>query len=114
MRFLRRLADGLKMMFVGIGLMLLPLTEFAYWRLNARKAAVWRDATAHGERGAKSKYTPSEKQMRRMGDRAPDFEDTLCPSRYSIRILDIAQVHRGLERAGTILGRVRQRARKMP
>ncbi|KAI0752396.1 MFS general substrate transporter [Daedaleopsis nitida] len=69
------LGHGIEMMFVGIGLVLLPITVFAYSRLNARKAAVWRDATAtaHGEKGAlQSKYTPE--QLRRMGDRAPDFK----------------------------------------
>ena len=57
-------------MFVGIGLVLLPITVFAYWRLNARKEARLRDAEEKGVKFA-------AEELRRMGDRAPDFSYTL-------------------------------------
>ncbi|KAI0708286.1 MFS general substrate transporter [Earliella scabrosa] len=64
------LGHGIELMFVGIGLVLLPVTVFAYWRLNARKEARLRDAEEKGV-----KFAPEE--LRRMGDRAPDFSYTL-------------------------------------
>ena len=57
-------------MFVGIGFISLPVTVLIYKRINAQRDAAVRDAN---ERGVK--YTPEE--LRRMGDRAPDFRYTL-------------------------------------
>ena len=58
------------MMFVGIGFVSLPITVLTYKWVNAK-----RDIAAKGgnERGVR--YTPQE--LRRMGDRAPDFRYTL-------------------------------------
>ena len=57
-------------MFVGIGFIVLPITVFSYKRINARRDAL---AKEDNERGVK--YAPEE--LRRMGDRAPDFRYTL-------------------------------------
>ena len=57
-------------MFVGMGFIVLPATVIAYKRINARREAAVKEAN---ERGVK--YTPEE--LRRMGDRAPDFRYTL-------------------------------------
>ncbi len=57
-------------MFVGIGMVLLPVAVFTYWRLNAAKAVRRRDAEETGVN-----YQPEE--LRRMGDRSPDFRYTL-------------------------------------
>lgn len=62
-----RVADGIEMMFVGIGILLLPIVVCAYWRINKHKEMVLREVEENG-----IKYTPEE--LRRMGDRAPDFE----------------------------------------
>ena len=58
------------MMFVGIGLVLWPVAVFAYTRANARKAAALRASETGGR-----KFSPEE--LRKMGDRAPDFVYTL-------------------------------------
>ena len=63
-------ADALSLMFVGIGLVSLPITVLTYRRINARRDAAMKDAA---ERGVE--YTAGE--LRRMGDRAPDFRYTL-------------------------------------
>ena len=57
-------------MFVGIGFFSLPLLVFAYWRENRRRDVVARENAEKGVR-----YTDDE--LRRMGDRAPDFRYTL-------------------------------------
>ena len=62
--------DGLEIGFVSMGLVLMPVTLFLYTRANARKDAELRKLAEGGE-----KYTPNE--LRRMGDRAPDFRYTL-------------------------------------
>ena len=62
--------DGIELMFVGIGFIALPATVIAYKRINARRDESVKVAN---ERGLK--YTPEE--LRRMGDRAPDFRYTL-------------------------------------
>lgn len=64
-------ADGIELMFVGIGFIAVPITVLAYKRINARREALVRDATEKGI----TRYTPEE--LRRMGDRAPDFRYTL-------------------------------------
>ena len=62
--------DALELMFIGIGFIVLPITVFTYKRINAQRDAAARDAN---ERGIK--YTPQE--LRRLGDRSPDFRYTL-------------------------------------
>ncbi|KAH9914901.1 MFS general substrate transporter [Epithele typhae] len=64
------LGHGIALMFVGIGFIALPIAVVSYKRINARREAAMREAD---ERGVK--YTPEE--LRRMGDRAPDFRYTL-------------------------------------
>lgn len=65
------LGHGIELMFVGIGFIAVPITVLAYKRINARRDALVRDATEKGI----TRYTPEE--LRRMGDRAPDFRYTL-------------------------------------
>ena len=64
------IVDGLELMFVGIGFVVLPITVIAYKRINARRDALVKEANEKGE-----KLTPEE--IRRLGDRAPDFRYTL-------------------------------------
>ena len=59
--------DAIEMMFVGIGLLLWPLVITIYVRLNRQKVAALRASQERGE-----KLEPEA--LRRMGDRAPDFE----------------------------------------
>ncbi|KAG2124884.1 MFS general substrate transporter [Suillus clintonianus] len=66
------LGHGLELMFVGIGLTLLPTVVFIYKRINAQRDTAERLAT---ERGEKVKYSVQE--LRELGDRAPDFRYTL-------------------------------------
>lgn len=61
-------ADGIELMFVGIGLITVPLLVLIYTRINAKRDA----AEQAGEKGAVSKD-----EVRRMGDRALDFRYTL-------------------------------------
>ena len=55
---------------VGIGFVSLPITVLTYKRINARRDAAVKDSKDRGV-----EYTPEE--LRRMGDRAPDFRYTL-------------------------------------
>jgi hypothetical protein len=64
-------ADGIEMMFVGIGLIAVPVAVFTYKRINANRDAAMSDA---GEKGA-AKLSSDE--LRRLGDRAPDFRYTI-------------------------------------
>ncbi|KAH9835015.1 MFS general substrate transporter [Rhodofomes roseus] len=64
------LGHALELMFIGIGLVFLPLTVLAYRSINKRRDLEQRRLD---ERGVK--YTVEE--LRRMGDRAPDFRYTL-------------------------------------
>lgn len=57
-------------MFVGIGLTFLALTVIAYKIINKRRDAWQRELEARGVR-----FTVEE--LRKMGDRAPDFRYTL-------------------------------------
>lgn len=63
-------ADSIELMFVGIGLVFLALTVMFYKRANKHRDVWQRSLEARGER-----YTVEE--LRRMGDRAPDFRYTL-------------------------------------
>ena len=62
--------DGIELMFVGIGFIALPIVVLAYIRINARRDAAVKEAE---EKGIKL----SPEQLRRLGDRAPDFRYTL-------------------------------------
>ena len=62
--------DGIELMFVGIGFIALPIVVLAYVRINARRDAAVKEAE---EKGIKL----SPEQLRRLGDRAPDFRYTL-------------------------------------
>ncbi|KAH9919559.1 MFS general substrate transporter [Fomitopsis serialis] len=64
------LGHAIELMFVGIGLVFLPLTVLAYKWVNKRRDIEQRQLE---ERGVKY----SDEELRRMGDRAPDFRYTL-------------------------------------
>jgi len=59
-------------MFIGIGLIVIPLLVFSYIRINRKRDASEKAAL---ESGGPATYTVRELQM--MGDRAPDFRYTL-------------------------------------
>nr|VWP02019.1 Hyaluronate lyase (EC (Hyaluronidase) (HYase) [Ganoderma boninense] len=61
---------GVELMFVGIGFIVLPIVVLLYKRINARRDAIVKEANESG-----TKFTPEE--LRRLGDRAPDFRYTL-------------------------------------
>lgn len=63
-------ADAMALLFIGLGLVVTPLTAYVYMRLNARRDELQREADTSG-----IKYSPEE--LRRLGDRAPDFRYTL-------------------------------------
>lgn len=62
--------DALELMFVGIGFIFLPITIVAYKRVNAQRDRQQREMEANG-----IQYSVDE--LRRLGDRAPDFRYTL-------------------------------------
>jgi hypothetical protein len=59
-------------MFVGIGFIVIPIIIISYVRINKKRDEAQRQAL---ERGETKKYT--NKQLRELGDRAPDFRYTL-------------------------------------
>ena len=59
-------------MFVGLGLVTVPIAIVTYIQINKQRDAAQREAL---ERGEVNKFTA--KQLREMGDRAPDFRYTL-------------------------------------
>ncbi|KAI0649688.1 MFS general substrate transporter [Trametes meyenii] len=61
---------GVELMFVGIGFIAVPVTVLVYKRINARREELVREANETG-----LKLSPAE--IRRLGDRAPDFRYTL-------------------------------------
>lgn len=63
-------ADGLELLFIALGLVLTPITVLIYMRINARRDVLQQEASEKGIR-----YDPEE--IRRLGDRAPDFRYTL-------------------------------------
>lgn len=63
-------ADALELMFVGIGLIFVPLTMLTYKYINAKRDALQLEASEKG-------VQLSAEELRRMGDRAPDFRYTL-------------------------------------
>ncbi|KAF8184699.1 MFS general substrate transporter [Pholiota molesta] len=66
------IGHGVELMFVGIGFIATPAVVLLYIRINKQRDAAQREALENGE---KNKYT--DKQLREMGDRAPDFRYTL-------------------------------------
>lgn len=64
------LGHGLELMFVGIGFVFLPIVALIYTRINAKRDAAAKEAAEKG-----IKY--SDDELRKMGDRAPDFRYTL-------------------------------------
>ncbi|KAG6907011.1 hypothetical protein DXG01_010914 [Tephrocybe rancida] len=63
---------GLELMFVGLGLVCVPIAVLSYSRINNKRDALEK---ARVERGDASEYTLEE--LRKLGDRAPDFRYTL-------------------------------------
>jgi hypothetical protein len=55
-------------MFIGIGLIGVPMAAFTYVYINGKRDALIQQAL---EKGEMRKYT--EQDLRAMGDRAPDF-----------------------------------------
>lgn len=64
--------DGVELMFVGMGFVVVPAIVLLYRRINAQRDAAAKEAA---DRGETNKYT--NQQLREMGDRAPDFRYTL-------------------------------------
>lgn len=62
--------DGLELMFVGIGFVTVPLAIIIYTRINKKRDALEKEMKEKG-----IKLSPDE--IRRLGDRAPDFRYTL-------------------------------------
>ncbi|KAJ3808869.1 MFS general substrate transporter [Lentinula aff. lateritia] len=61
------LGHGIELMFVGIGLIFLPITVFTYSRIN-KKRTEFMNRVAEG-----LEKKPSPEELRALGDRAPDF-----------------------------------------
>ncbi|KAJ3714828.1 major facilitator superfamily domain-containing protein [Lentinula raphanica] len=61
------ISDGIELMFVGIGMILLPVTVFVYSRINLKRAK-FMERVAEG-----LEKQPSVKELRELGDRAPNF-----------------------------------------
>ncbi|KAL0564185.1 hypothetical protein V5O48_017868 [Marasmius crinis-equi] len=64
------IGHGIELMFVGIGLIVVPIIATTYYRLNNKKKATVRQEE---EQGVKR----TTKEIRAMGDRAPEFIYTL-------------------------------------
>ncbi|CCL99898.1 uncharacterized protein FIBRA_01923 [Fibroporia radiculosa] len=64
------LGHGIELMFVGIGFISLPLTVLIYKRINASRDITQRELHERG-------VAYADDELRRMGDRAPDFRYTL-------------------------------------
>jgi hypothetical protein len=63
-------SDALELMFVGIGLICVPIAVVAYVNINNKRDKKMQEALERGE-----KLSPEE--IRRLGDRAPDFRYVL-------------------------------------
>ncbi|KAI0708284.1 MFS general substrate transporter [Earliella scabrosa] len=68
------LGHALELMFLGLGILLVLATALTYARINRRRDALQREADEKGP-GVVRVLTPEE--LRRLGDRAPDFRYTL-------------------------------------
>ncbi|OJA11383.1 hypothetical protein AZE42_10279 [Rhizopogon vesiculosus] len=66
------LGHGLEIMFVGIGLIFVPIAVFVYKRINAKRDAAERIALEREE-----KIQHSNQELRELGNRAPNFRYTL-------------------------------------
>ncbi|KAH0838727.1 MFS general substrate transporter [Lanmaoa asiatica] len=66
------LGHGLELMFVGIGLIVVPILAFSYKRINDARDEALRQRVERGE-----KLQLSVQELRDLGDRAPDFRYTL-------------------------------------
>jgi hypothetical protein len=74
------LTDALELMFVGIGLVCTPIAVLMYKRVNQRRAALTREwivreggLSKDGEVLRPHSLGYTDEELRRMGDRAPDF-----------------------------------------
>jgi MFS transporter, ACS family, DAL5 transporter family protein len=68
--------DGLELMFVGIGLICVPLAVLLYTRINKQRDAYEASLAADSEKvseGKKGRYGYTPQELRELGDRAPDF-----------------------------------------
>lgn len=64
--------DGIMLMFVGIGFIIVPIVVLLYSRINAQRARIMQASPEEAEDGGwRAKYTA--KELREMGDRAVDF-----------------------------------------
>ena len=59
--------DGVELGFIGMGLVVLPIMVFTYERVNGRREVIMKEAVEFGG----LQYTGEE--LRRMGDKAPNF-----------------------------------------
>jgi len=66
------IGHAVELMFVGIGLIFLPIVVFLYKRINGQRDAA---ESLELQRGEKVRY--SDQELRELGDRAPDFRYTL-------------------------------------
>ncbi|KAJ3924508.1 MAG: hypothetical protein NXY57DRAFT_908020, partial [Lentinula lateritia] len=64
----RFILDAIELMFVGIGLICLPITVIIYSRINKKRAHFMSRVADGLER------KPSPEELRELGDRAPDFQ----------------------------------------
>jgi len=65
------LGHGIELMFVGIGLIFVPILVFSYRRIN-RQRAEFMDREAEG-----LEKKPSAEELRALGDKSPDFQYVL-------------------------------------
>ncbi|KZT63415.1 MFS general substrate transporter [Daedalea quercina L-15889] len=64
------MGHALELMFIGIGLVTLPILVLTYKRINARREVLWNEMEEKDLRF-------DAEELRRMGNRAPDFRYTL-------------------------------------
>jgi len=67
------LGHALELMFIGIGLLTVPLTILIYTHINRKRDALLKEISAGG--GMAVRYTTNE--IREMGDKSPDFRYSL-------------------------------------
>jgi len=60
--------DAIELGLVGMGLIVLPIMVITYKRINARREAIMKQA---GESGGPQH---TDEELRRMGDKAPNFQ----------------------------------------
>jgi len=69
------LGHGIELMFIGMGLICVPLTVLLYVRINSCRDKDAAQRETGGFEGGQVKYSAEE--LRELGDRAPDFRYTL-------------------------------------